>query len=166
MTESLSVSSRLGRNTWQNRAAGGGTGWRARTIMIALGMALMLTLALACPASAHVASDYEPGSHMGCAFAGQSAMGFDTAHRAFAWTADGACAGYLELWVQMPRLSGPIYNFYNGWVVSPPDYYDEHPPSPHLEPHNDVWVVLGRHRISISGPDVSSSVHTLVGHQH
>ena len=94
-------------------------------------------------------------------------MGYDTAFRAFAWTAGAyGCAGYLELWVQMPRLNGQVLNYYNDWVVAAPDYVDEHPAYPYYAPYSDVYAVSGRHRISISGPDVSSALYTFVAHTY
>jgi hypothetical protein len=91
-------------------------------------------------------------------------MGYDTSHKAWSGMATNVCGGYLELWVQMPRLNGSVYNYYSDWKTTPPWVLDN--PGKPNEPYSDVYAVSGRHRISISGPDVSSPMSTFKAHAH
>lgn len=135
-------------------------------LTLALFGVFVSALAVTSSADAHIASSYRGSSHMGCSYAGQSAMGYDTYHQAYSWTASAyGCAGYLELWVQMPRES-TVHNHYNNWVAAAPSYYYDYPAYPYYEPYSDIWAVFGHHRISVTGPDASPELNTIVNHPH
>lgn len=97
------------------------------------------------------------GTHQNCGYSGYSNISHTmSSTTGYSDTETGSCAGYRELWVQFEDYGGSFTNYYTDWLVN---YYPYR--SYKVGPADATYATYEiYHRISISGPDVSSAIQT------
>jgi hypothetical protein len=135
---------------------------RSMMVRLTLGGTLLIGLALATRVAAHNVQYTSQDTYSGCVYSGQS----EVRHSGFGSTFgrgktySNSCGAYLELFVKFYNDNGTVSGIYTDWLPAYPSYLVLRD-----SPYFGVWATMGeQHRISMTGPDTSPYLFTIVEH--